>query len=136
MAAKRTILVVEDSPVQALALQQLLEQKGLKVLRALNGRTGVAMAEQYAPDAIVLDIQMPEMDGLEACRRLQQNPQTSHIPIVMLTAHAEPEVLAQGLDLGAVDFIPKDAFSDKVLLETLRQLKVWEDELRGSDAQG
>ena len=136
MAAKGTILVVEDSPVQALALQQLLEQKGLQVLRALDGRVGVAMAEQYVPDAIVLDVQMPEMDGLEACRRLKQNPHTKNIPIVMLTAHGEPAMLMQGLDLGATDFIPKDAFSDKVLLETLRQLKVLDDGLRRGDAQG
>ncbi len=133
MAVKGTVLVVEDSPVQALALQQLLEQKGLQVLRAANGRVGVAMAERYMPDVIVLDIQMPEMDGLETCRRLQQNPQTSHIPIVMLTARTEPEVLRQGLDLGAVDFIPKDAFSDKVLLETLRQLHILEDGARIGD---
>lgn len=135
MAAKGTVLVVEDSPVQALALQQLLEQKGLQVLRALDGRVGVAMAERYVPDAIVLDIQMPEMDGLEACRRLKQNPHTKNIPIVILTAHGEPTMLMRGIDLGAIDFIPKDAFSDKVLLETLRQLKVLDDGSRRGDAQ-
>jgi CheY-like chemotaxis protein len=132
----RTVLIVEDSPVQALALQQLLVQRGLKVLRALDGRIGLLMAERYAPDVIVLDIQMPEMDGLEACRHLKQNPHTRDIPIVMLTAHTEPEVLLQGLDLGAIDFIPKDAFSDRVLLETLRQLNVLQDRARMSDAQG
>jgi CheY-like chemotaxis protein len=120
----KTALVVEDSVVQAIALQQLLEQKGLDVLRAVDGRIGVAMAERYLPDVIILDIQMPEMDGLEACRHLKQNARTKHIPIVMLTSHSEPRTLAQGLDLGAVDFIPKDAFSDRVLLETLRQLCV------------
>ncbi len=136
MAEKnRTILIVEDSPIQALALQQMLEQKGLRVLRARDGRAGLTMAERYLPDVIVLDIQMPEMDGLEVCRRLKQNPHTKHIPIVMLTAHSEPAVLMQGIDLGAIDFIPKDAFSDTVLLETLRQLKVLDDDLRHSDAQ-
>ena len=125
MTTKRcTILIVEDSRVQALALQQLLEQKGLDVLRALDGHVGIAMAERYLPDAIVLDIQMPGMDGLEACQRLKQNPKTSHIPIVMLTAYSDSKVLMRGLSLGAVDFIPKDAFSDSVLLETLRQLHI------------
>ena len=125
MATRRhTVLIVEDSAVQALALQQLLEQKGVTVLRAPDGRLGVAMAEQHLPDVIILDLMMPEMDGLEACRRLKQNPQTSHLPIVMLTAHSGADMLLQGLDLGAVDFIPKDAFSDKVLLETLRQLHI------------
>ena len=131
-----TVLIVEDSPIQALALQQMLEQKGLRVLRALDGCTGVAMAERYLPDVVVLDVQMPKMDGLEACRRLKQNPMTHNIPIVMLTAHGEPATLTQGLDLGAVDFIPKDAFSDTVLLETLRQLRVLDDGLRNGNAQG
>jgi CheY-like chemotaxis protein len=119
-----TVLVVEDSLVQAMALQRLLEQHGLTVLRAADGRVGIAMAERYLPDAIVLDIQMPEMDGLQVCRQLQQDPRTRHIPIVMLSAYSEPSVLAQGLDLGAIDFIPKDAFSDQVLLETLHALGV------------
>ncbi len=124
VAGRKTALVVEDSLVQAIALQQLLEQKGLQVLRAVDGRVGVVIAERYSPDVIILDIQMPEMDGLEACRHLKQNPRTEHIPIVMLTSRSEPIVLIQGLDLGAIDFIPKDAFSDKVLLETLRQLHI------------
>jgi len=129
MTAKRnTVLIVEDSAVQAMALQQLLEQKGLSVLRARDGRVGVAMAEQYRPDMIVLDVQMPEMDGLEACRQIKQNPQTRDIPIVILTAYAEPLLAQQGLGGGAIDFIPKDAFSDTVLLETLHQLHILDDE--------
>jgi len=132
-SARKLVLVVEDSPVQAMALQQLLEQKGLQVLRALDGRVGVAMAERHLPDVIILDIQMPEMDGMEVCRRLKQNPQTRHIPVVMLTAHSELATLLQGLSLGAVDFIPKDAFSDTVLLETLRQLHMLDDGIRTGD---
>ena len=132
-SARKLVLVVEDSPVQAMALQQLLEPKGLQVLRALDGRVGIAMAERHLPDVIILDIQMPEMDGMEVCRRLKQNPQTRHIPVVMLTAHSELATLLQGLSLGAVDFIPKDAFSDTVLLETLRQLHMLDDGIRTGD---
>lgn len=123
----RTVLIVEDSPAQALALHRLLEQEGLQVLWAPDGRVGVTMAQQYVPDAIVLDIEMPEMDGFEACRRLKENAQTASIPIVMLTVHTEPASLMQGIDLGAIDFIPKDAFSDRVLVETLRQLQILDD---------
>ncbi len=121
---RKVILIVEDSPVQALALLKLLEQEGLYVLNAANGRSGVSMAEEYLPDAILLDIEMPEMNGLEVCQRLKKNPRTSGIPIVMLTAHAEPTTVMRGMDLGAIDYIPKDAFSDTVLLETLRQLHI------------
>jgi len=124
--ARKTVLIVEDSPVQALALEHLLVQEGLNVLCAPDGRTGVMMAQQYSPDVIVLDIEMPEMNGFEVCRRLRENAQTASIPVLMLTAHSEVAMVMRGIDLGAVDYIPKDAFSDAVLLETLRQLHILE----------
>lgn len=123
----KTVLIVEDSPAQALVLQQVLEQEGLQVLWAPDGRIGVAMAQQQMPDAIVLDIEMPEMNGFEVCRRLKENIRTSKIPIVMLTVRSDPAALMQGIDLGAIDFIPKDAFSESVLIETLRQLRILDD---------
>ncbi len=122
--AGKVVLVVEDSPVQAFALVKLLEREGLSVLCAPNGVAGLEMARQSVPDLIVLDIHMPEMDGLEACRRLKQDAATAAIPVVLLTAYSEPIALREGLEGGAVDFIPKDAFSDVVLLETLRQLGI------------
>lgn len=125
----KTVLIVEDSPAQAFALQQLLEQEGLQVLWAPDGQAGVAMAQQYVPDVIVLDIEMPRMDGFEACRLLKKNERTAGIPIVMLTVRTEPTALMDGIDLGAIDFIPKDAFSDSVLLETLRQLHILDNVL-------
>ena len=120
----KTVLIVEDSPAQALALEHLLKEEGLQVLRASNGRSGVAMAQQHAPDVIVLDIEMPEMNGFEACKCLKEDPQTADIPIVMLTVRNETVMAMQGIDMGAIDFIPKDAFSGPVLLETLRQLHI------------
>jgi CheY-like chemotaxis protein len=118
----RLILVVEDSPVQALAVTKCLEEEGLSVMCAPNGRAGVSLAQRYQPDVIVLDIAMPEMNGLEACRLLKQHAKTAGIPIVLLTAHSDLETAGEGLDLGAIDFIPKDDFSQSVLLETLRQM--------------
>lgn len=123
----KTVLIVEDSPVQALALEHLLLREGLKVLCAPNGRMGVTMARQHVPDVIVLDIEMPEMNGFEVCRCLRENAQMADIPIVMLTAHSEVSMVMRGIDLGAIDFIPKDAFSEAVLLETLRQLHILDD---------
>ncbi len=120
----KTVLVVEDSPVQALSLKTVLEQEGLAVFCALDGQTGISMAKQYTPDVVVLDIEMPGLDGFETCRRLKENAQTANIPVVMLTSHGEPAMLLHGIDRGAIDFIPKDAFSNQVLLETLRQLGI------------
>ena len=121
---KKTILIVEDSPVQALSALRLLEDKGLHAMCAVNGEIGLDMARRNLPDAILLDIQMPGMDGLEVCRRLQADPKTSGIPIILLTSQDNPETLRRGFADGAVDFIPKDAFYGTILVETLRQLKI------------
>jgi CheY-like chemotaxis protein len=121
---EKTILVVEDSPAQALALELLLREEGLQVLWASDGRNGVAMAQQHMPDVIVLDVEMPHMDGFEACKYLKEDPETADIPIVMLTVRDDVTTGKRGIDSGAIDFIPKDAFSGPVLLETLRQLHI------------
>lgn len=120
----KTVLIVEDSPAQALALEHLLKREGLRVLWAPDGQAGVALAQQHMPDVIVLDVEMPKMGGLEACMYLKEDTRTAQIPIVMLTVRDDAVTALQGIDLGAVDFIPKDAFSGPVLLETLRQLHI------------
>lgn len=130
---RKTVLVVEDSPIQAAALIEFLRRQGLRVLHAPNGRIGVSMARQHMPDAIVLDVEMPEMDGFEACRQLRQDPRMADIPIVMLTVRDEPQALLQGLNQRATDFIPKDAFSYAVLLETLHQLYVLDEASVGAE---
>ncbi len=120
----KTVLIVEDSPAQALALKQLLKKEGLQVLWAADGQVGVMLAQRYMPDVIVLDIEMPRMNGFEACRRLKGDARTADIPIVMLTVRDDAATALHGLDVGAIDFIPKDAFSGSVILETLRQLRI------------
>ncbi len=119
-----TVLIVEDSPAQALALEHLLKEEGLQVLWAPDGQAGVTMAQQHLPDIIVLDVEMPKMGGFEACRCLKEDPRMANIPIVMLTVRDDATTALRGMDLGAVDFIPKDAFSGPVLVETLRQLRI------------
>jgi DNA-binding response OmpR family regulator len=124
MIAHKKVLIVEDSPAQALALEHLLREQGLQVLWAPDGQAGVTMARQHLPDAIVLDIEMPRMGGFEACRHLKKDRRTAGIPIVMLTIRDDAATALHGIDLGAIDFIPKDAFSESVLLGTLRQLRI------------
>lgn len=124
MQNHKTVLIVEDSPAQAFALRNVLEREGVHVLHAPDGRAGVTMAQQHVPDAIVMDIQMPKMNGFEACRCLQANALTMGIPVVMFTSQEHVDAVMLGLDLGAIDFIPKDAFANTVLLETLRQLHI------------
>ena len=120
----KTVLVIENSPAQALALEHLLKKEGLQVLYAPDGQIGVLLAQQYTPDVIMLDVETPKMDGFEACRRLKENAQTADIPIVMLTVRDDAATVIHGINLGAIDFIPKDALSGTVLLETFRQLHI------------
>jgi DNA-binding response OmpR family regulator len=121
-AGGKTILLVEDNVTQALHLQALLEQEGLQVWWAEDGYAGLKMARRISPDMIVLDVQMPGLNGFQVCQELKSAPGTADIPIVMLTRHDDPEAVVLGLETGAVDYIPKDAFADAVLLETLRQM--------------
>jgi DNA-binding response OmpR family regulator len=117
-----TILVVEDSTTQALHLRTLLEQQGLDVLWARDGAQGVRLARQEEPDLIVLDIQMPEMNGFEVCQRLKETTETAEIPVIMFTRYDDAQSVLSGLEKGAIDYIPKDAFAEAVLLETLREM--------------
>lgn len=121
---QKKVLIIEDSPVQAQALQRFLEEYGLRVLSAPDGRVGVQLAEQWLPDVIVLDIQMPNMNGFEVCEYLRDNPNTDHIPIIILTVHNELSKFKKSILLGAIDFIPKDEFTNVVLLKTLHQLQL------------
>ena len=125
MKAQKTILIVEDSPVQATAIGQLLMGNGARVLYAPDGRAGVFMAQRYLPDAIILDLEMPRMNGLEACKRLKANPETADIPVLMLTQYADRVEPATGEGtVGTIDFIPKDDLASTVLVETLRQMHI------------
>ena len=118
----KMILVIEDSPTQALTLRSLLIHAGLKVICATNGNDGVRLAGQVNPGLILLDIQMPDINGFEVCDQLKNDPETANIPIIMFTQNDTPESLQEGMRRGAVDYIPKDAFAPAVLLETLRQM--------------
>jgi CheY-like chemotaxis protein len=119
---RKTILVVEDSSTQSLHLQTLLEGAGAAVIVADDGLKGVQAAQDQSPDLIVLDVQMPGMNGLQVCEALKHIKQTCDIPIIMLTRHDDPEMVALGIQSGVTDYIPKDAFSDVVLIETLKEM--------------
>lgn len=118
----KTVLVVEDSPTQALQLRLLLEEEGLQVVCAVDGETGLDLATRVHLDLIILDIQLPGIDGFEVCRCLKELPGVADTPVIMFTRHDTPEAIMLGLEIGAVDYIPKDVFAQAVLLETLRQM--------------
>jgi len=83
---------------------------------------GIRLAQAESPDLIVLDIQMPDMDGFEVCQRLKESDVTAQIPVIMFTRCDDAKSVLSGFERGAVDYIPKDAFAEAVLIETLRQM--------------
>jgi DNA-binding response OmpR family regulator len=120
----KSILVIEDSPTQAIALRALLEINDLDVTIAATGAEGLALAHTLHPAAIILDIQLPDMDGFQVCQTLKRHVETAALPVIMLTQYDEHTAIVHGLQLGALEYIPKDAFADSVLLGTLSQMGV------------
>lgn len=120
----KTILVIEDSPTQALHLQALLEEEGFRVILARDGKAGLQMAQKARPDVVVLDLEMAGMNGFQVCRRLKNMRRTASIPVIMFTRHDDPEVMTLGIQIGAVDYIPKDTFAETTLLKTLREMEL------------
>jgi DNA-binding response OmpR family regulator len=120
------ILVVEDSRTQALRIKLELQRHGLRVEIADTGGKGLAAARSHTHDAIVLDVDLPEIDGFQLCHLLKSDPSTTHIPIVMLTARDAATDTLTGLDAGAEDYIPKDAFAEQNLVASLVELGVVE----------
>lgn len=121
---RKSVLVVEDSRVQALSLINLLKTYNLDVLWAMDGEMGVTIAQEQQPDAILLDIEMPKMNGLEAYEVLQGSKVTQNIPVLMMTSTQDQSLIFQGMSMEVMDFIPKDAFFEAVLLGTLEQLNI------------
>lgn len=118
-----SILLVEDSAPQALKLKLGLENHGCRVDWANTGLAGLDLVQQKSFDLIVLDIELPDINGFEVCRRLKDNPAIAQIPVVMLTTLDQAENVLDGLEAGAIDYIPKDAFAEAVLLETIKQMQ-------------
>ena len=119
-----SVLIVEDSHAQALKTKLTLENQGCQVYWAETGQSGLEIAHQHHLDLIVLDIELPDIDGFEICRRLKANPQLAEIPVIMMTTLDQADNALEGLEAGAIDYIPKDAFSDMVLVETIKQMQV------------
>jgi signal transduction histidine kinase len=102
-----TVLVVDDVAQNIEILGIMLREQGMKVIGALSAEQAFRVMETRLPDLILLDIQMPEMDGFTACKLLKENPTTKHIPVIFLTARTETADILKGFSLGAVDFVSK-----------------------------
>jgi CheY-like chemotaxis protein len=117
------ILVVEDNPVNARLIMTLLEQAGYEAIAAENGREALEAVHQRQFSLILMDIQMPEMDGLEATRRLRSDPQTQSLPVIAVTAHALIGDRDRCLAAGMNDYLTKPVDREKLISTICRYLK-------------
>jgi two-component system, OmpR family, phosphate regulon response regulator PhoB len=105
--AATNILVVEDEDALATLLQYNLEKEGYLVTVAGDGEEAMTLAQEQAPDLVVLDWMLPKVSGIEVCRRLRARTETRNLPIIMLTARGEETDRIRGLDTGADDYVVK-----------------------------
>ncbi len=119
MPAKKTILIIEDEPQIVLGLKDALEFEGFRVASAGKGRDGVTLAKHEKPDAVLLDLMLPDVNGYKVCEDLRRwNP---FVPIIMLTARSQEVDKIRGLDAGADDYVTKP-FSIGELIARIRAI--------------
>jgi DNA-binding response OmpR family regulator len=117
----RKILLVDDEAILVETIAYNLEQAGYMVITAADGASALEAVRRETPDLIVLDIMLPEIDGLEVCRQLRREDSTAHIPIMMLTARTDEIDKVVGLEVGADDYVTKP-FGRRELLARIRAL--------------
>ena len=115
-----TMLIIEDEPELVRVLKSYLEQAGFSVLTSLRGDTGLTTWEDKHPDLVILDLNLPGMDGLDVARHIREH-ETRRTPIIMLTARTDEMDQLLGLELGADDYIPKP-FSPRIVVARVRAL--------------
>lgn len=124
------ILVVDDEPDSIELIRFNLKASGYDVITAEDGEEALLKARKFSPDLILLDVMLPEIDGLEVCKILRRDPATAKLPVVMLTAKASEIDRVLGLEFGADDYVTKP-FSPRELILRIRNLLKRQDEPEG-----
>ena len=128
ISRKKSILVIEDNDDIRFYIQDNL-RNNYAVYQAVNGKEGWKKAQVLQPDMIISDVMMPEMDGIELLRKIKTDPNTSHIPVILLTARVTDDQKLEGLDRGAVDYITKP-FSFEMLQSRIKSLLAQQESMR------
>jgi signal transduction histidine kinase len=125
------ILIVDDNPTNLSVLSEALKSAGFRFRVAVDGESALAQVERKLPELILLDVQMPGIDGFETCRRLKVNPDTQNIPVIFTTALNDIDSKIKGFSVGAVDYIPKPFTQEEVIarVRVHLQLKQLTDDL-------
>ncbi|MBW4522932.1 MAG: hybrid sensor histidine kinase/response regulator [Scytolyngbya sp. HA4215-MV1] len=120
------ILIVDDTPDNIRFLSVMLLERGFNVRKALTGQMALTAVQTLLPDLILLDVNMPGMDGYEVCRKLKENPQTQPVPIIFLSALDDVEDKVKAFQMGGVDYITKPFQFEEVLARVQTQLNIFE----------
>jgi CheY-like chemotaxis protein len=120
---KNKILFIEDEPDQIMMISLRLEKNGYEVVPARDGEEGLRKAREEKPDLILLDVIMPGIDGLEVCRRLKEDPETRHIPVISTTAAGVDDIERRCFSAGADDCVRKPYASAELLAKIQHFLK-------------
>lgn len=118
------ILIVDDSPIHLKVLSENLVDAGYEIVVAMNGEMALKQALEHHPDLILLDIQMPGIDGFKTCQQLKEHPVTETIPIIFMTALSDIPSKIKGLKMGAVDYLTKPLQQEEVLVRIKIHLKI------------
>ena len=124
MSSPELILVVDDSPANLEVVCETLSDAGYFVATAINGDRALKRVQTYPPALILLDVQMPKIDGFETCKRLRAEPKTANIPIIFTTALSDGDSKVKGFVLGAVDYITKPFQEQEVLARVKTHLQL------------
>jgi two-component system sensor histidine kinase/response regulator len=122
-AEKPKVLIVDDTPMNLSILEEILEESYL-ISIAQSGTQALSITEKFLPDLILLDVNMPGIDGFETCRKLKSRENTRNIPVIFITARVEPEDVIQGFKEGGVDYITKPFNHSEVLERVRTHIKV------------
>jgi CheY-like chemotaxis protein len=122
----RTVLVVEDNPVNRKLARNVLRSRGYRVLEADTGEEGIELARRERPHLILMDLQLPGLDGMEATRRLKADPATRDIPVVALSAHAQEADEERAREAGCAGYISKPIRLSRFPQQVRSFLAPWE----------
>ncbi|MGB7275951.1 MAG: response regulator [Geitlerinemataceae cyanobacterium] len=118
------ILLVDDNPTNLEVLSTIVTHSGFEIAVANDGKSAIELLEYIQPDLILLDVMMPEIDGFEVCRHIKSSPQFAEIPVIFMTALADPVDKVKGLELGAVDYITKPFQYEELVARVRLHLKL------------
>ena len=114
-----SVLIVDDEPMTRNLLRLMLERDGFAILEAEDGVKALEVVAESSPDVLVLDVMMPNMDGITVCERLRAQAETAVLPIILLSARTSPEAVRMGLEAGANEYLGKPV-SRNELIQTIR----------------